>query len=312
MDYTTIKEDLSHLNVVTTTPFDKETGQVRHDKLRDNIETLSEAGIRLYIPCAGAGEIQGLTFEERVNVLETTVDVVGDAGSVFGGVAGNYQDALELIDRYEANGADGIMIRPPTQRGKHQRGLLKYYRTLVSATDLGVMLYRHQPVATDAMIEELSEFDNVLAIKYKDDLDSFWKTKHHLDRDTFEDLIWLCGSNAISRAIPFMRHGGDGTMPSLANFLPELCIAYQRSMQNCQWERARDIHDILLPYQEFKLGGNRGSDITGDIDIPAIKYGQELAGMYGGPARKPVLKELSDSDKRKAETLHREIETAIK
>lgn len=308
MDYADVKADLDRPSVVTTTPFDERAQEVRHDKLRENIAALLDAGIRFYIPCAGAGEIGGLRAEEQVSVVETTADIVGDAGSVFGGVAGSYPEALELMDAYERVGADGVMLRPPGQRGKHQRGLTEYYRTLVSATDLAVMLYRDEPVATDAMIAELADFDNVVAVKYKDDLESFWKTRNSIDDSIFEELRWLCGSHAIARAIPFMRQGGDGTMPSLANFLPELCISYQESIRNGDWGRAREIHDTLLPYQEFKLGKETDSDIPGDIDIPAIKYGQELAGMYGGPCRKPVLEELSESDKHTARRLYGEIE----
>lgn len=311
MDYDAIREDLNHLSVVTTTPFDADAGRVRHDKIRENLRPLVDAGVRVFVPCAGAGEIKGLTLGEQIEVVETTVDAVGDAGSVFGGVAGNYQDALHLIEKYERKGADGVMIRPPGQRGKHQRGILEYYRTLVASTELGVMLYRHDPVATDEMIDELSGFENVLAVKYKDDLESFWRTRERLGVEPFDELAWLCGANAISRAIPFIRRGGTGIMPSLANFLPRASVEYQQTIRRGDWSRAEELHDVLRPYQEFKLGGGTESSIPGDIDIPAIKYGQELAGMYGGPTRKPLLSELSDGEKREAEQCYQHARDAF-
>lgn len=311
MDYEPVKADLGHLSVVTTTPFDRTAEAVRHDKLRENLATLLNAGIRLYVPCGGAGEIGGLTLEEQVDVVSTTADVVGTAGSVFGGVAGSCPDARRLIDRYEDAGADGIMIRPPSQRGTHQDGLLEYYRDLVSSTDLGVLLYRDDPLATDEMIAELAGRDNVLAVKYKDDLKSFWRTKCALDDETFDDLVWICGSRAVSRAIPFVRQGGTTMMPSIANFMPDASVEYDEAIQDGNWQRAKRVHDVLRPYQEFKSERGDAGSIAGGIDIPALKYGQELAGMYGGPARKPVRRELSAADKRRAEEYYREAQTTF-
>lgn len=311
MEYERLKRDLGSVGVVTTTPFDSAAEHVKHDKLRENLSRLLDAGIRLYVPCGGAGEIGGLTHEEQVAVVATTADAVGNAGSVFGGVAGSYPDASRQIDRYEAAGADGVMLRPPGQRGTHQDGLREYYRDLVDSTDLGVILYRDDPLATDGMITALADRDNVLAVKYKDDMQSFWRTKETLPTDVFDDLVWICGSRVISRASSFLQRGGTTIMPSLANFLPGAAIAYLEAIRNGDRERANRLHDGLRPYQAFKSGSGEGSSIPGGLDVPALKYGQELAGMYGGPCRKPLRHELAAADKRRAEDYYRRARTIL-
>jgi len=311
MAYESLKNDLKHVNVVTTTPFSSDGEQVRHDKLRENLVAIADAGIRSYIPCGGAGEIGGLSSEEQVAVVESTVEAVGNDGSVFGGIAGNYKDAIHLIDRHEDVGADGVMLRPPSQRGKHQEGLLDYYLSLVSSTDLGVIIYRDDPVSTDEMIADLATQDNVLAVKYKDDLASFTRTRDVLPDETFDDLVWLCASGAELGTISFGHEGAEGTTSGIANFIPRLSIALHEAVDANNWERARRLRSVIRPYQELGFETGDGNTIPGANSIPALKYGQELAGLYGGPARKPLVTELSKKDKQRAEEYFQRMQDAI-
>lgn len=312
MSYGKLIDDLEHVNVVTTTPFEDDGEQVRHDHLRENVTVLVEAGIRTFIPCGGAGEILGLSLEERVDVVESTADSVGSDGSVFGGIAGNYKDALRLIERYEAVGADGVMLRPPNQRSKHQRGLLEYYRNLVAATDLGVIVYRRDPVASDAMIAELADLENVLAVKYKDTHESFLTTKHSLPDDVFDELVWLCGTDAELNVLSFWREGATGFTTALGNFVPRFSLSLFGAMKEGDWKRASALRRAARGYLELEAGTGTDNAIPAANSIPALKYGQDLAGMYGGPARQPLVAELSEEDKQRARASFQRLETSIR
>ena len=44
--------------------------------------------------------------------------------------------------------------------------------------------------------------------------------------------------------------------------------------------------------------------------VPALKTGLEMAGLYGGPVREPLV-ELSESDERRARKLYGDIEAFV-
>lgn len=295
------------------TPFTEDREKIRHDKLERNLTALKESGVKQYIPCGGTGEIANLTQAERLAVAETTVNAVGDQGTIFAGVEGNVKDARRLIERYEEIGVDGVMIRRGDHPacGPHQRSLLEYYRTLARVTDLGVMIYKDSPTVTDSMIEELVTLENVVAVKYKDDVASFSRTRNLLPEDTFEEVAWING-RAENAAIPFAVEGVPAFTTSLGNFLPEACLDLFDALVEGEWERARRVRDALHPYLEIAYR-EHGPDntIPGAYRVPAVKYGQDLAGFYGGLSRPPVLEELPESAKERARTAYEHVRRTV-
>jgi len=309
MSFENLKDDFRGVNVVTTTPFSDDGDQILYDELRENVSFLVESGIDLIIPCGGTSEIANLTVEERCNVVEATVDAVGDDGSVIGGVEGNVRDAEYLIHEYEDIGVNGVLIRPAGHPacGPHQQALLEYYRSLASATDLGVMVYKQDPLATREMISELYELGNVVAVKYKGGVTDFTETKSVLPNDIVEDLVWVNG-RAELRAISFGIEGSPSFTTSLCNFAPEACLSLFEAMENGDWARAREIRKVVRPYAELCNETGADNSIPGANRVAAVKFGQELAGLYGGPARAPVLSELSEEDKERAREYYERIQ----
>jgi 4-hydroxy-tetrahydrodipicolinate synthase len=300
MAYESLKEDFSGVNVVTATPFTQDGEDVRYDKVEENAAGLLDAGMRLFIACGGVSEYYSLSTEERVGVVEATVDAVGEEASVVGGVGGSTKNAVELIDRYEDVGADAVMIMFPQRPGVNRDGLLTYYRKLVESTDLGVMLYKKDPRCDTEIVAELAEYENVVAVKHAlGDFDDFIGDVNDIDAD----LAWVDGTAEVP-AVGFGVEGADGFTTGIGNFVPELALALQDAIEAEDWERARELRELARPFQELR------GQVEGSTSVGVVKHGMDVAGYHGGPVREP-LKPMAEEYRRQVEEIYENVDAEL-
>ncbi len=260
---------------------------------------------RLVVPCGNTGEYYSLSNEERVAVVETTADAFGEAGSTVGGVGGSTKNATMLADRYADAGADAIMVMHPVHTYVHEEGVLDYYRTIAEHTDLGVVLYKRGPELTHDHIGELSTRENVVAVKYAvNDVAAFSNGV----RTTPGDIVWINGI-AERFAPSFALEGAEGFSTGIGNFVPEQVLALQESLEDGDFSRAKEIRDLLRPYEDLRQETGADNRFGAANNVPAVKYGLELVGQYGGPVREPLV-DLSAADRERAEEYYRAIAAA--
>lgn len=305
MAYESLKNDLKDVAFTNPTPFSEDGEAVRHDELAANVEFLRDAGAQLIVPCGNTGEYYSLSNDERAAVVETTADAFGDAGSVVGGVGGSTKNAKMLADRYADAGADAIMVMHPVHTYVHEDGILDYYRALADHTDLGVVLYKRGPELTHDHIRELSERENVVAVKYAvNDIAAFSKAV----RTTPGDLVWVNGI-AERFAPSFHVEGAEGFTTGIGNFVPETVLALQEALAEGDLSRAREIRDLLRPYEDLRQETGPNNRFDSANNVPAVKVGLELAGRYGGPVREPLVA-LSETDRERAAEYYEAITAA--
>lgn len=293
MPYDDLKADLRGVAFTNPTPFTEDATTVRHDALANNLEYIAEAGGNVILPCGNTGEYYSLSREERVAVVETTVETVGDRMTVAGGVGGSTKDACSLAEAYEEAGADALLVMHPVHTYVHAEGVAEYYRRLAEATDLGLVLYKRGPELPDRVIADLSSVDNVVAVKYAvNDVKAFAA----LVRDTPGDIVF---SNGIAERYgpSFGVEGAEGYTTGIGNFVPEASLALMDAIRAEDWDRAREIRDVFRPYEDLREEAGLGNDpaLTAANNVPAVKFGMELAGLAGGPVREPIVG-LSEAD----------------
>lgn len=292
----TVADSLRGVAFTTPAPFSSDGADLLYDELATNTEAILDAGGRALIPCGNTGEYYSLTDEERVRMVETTVETVGDRGVVIGGVAGSTGEAIDLIERYEAVGADGVMVHDPDHTYIHREGLITYYEKLASATDMALVLYKRGAEPSLPVIREVATIDNVVGLKYAvNDINAFSKAVNAVG----DDIVLTNG--IAERFVPaFALEGAEGFTTGIGAFVPEVALALQEAIENQEWKRARQLRDLTRPYEDLREETGPNNDLSSANNVPAIKYGLELAGRYGGPVREPII-ELSEADKRRAE-----------
>lgn len=304
MTYDELQSDLADVAFTTATPFSDNGDAVLTEEIATNVRTLYDSGARVFIPCGNTGEYYSLSRIERIDVVRTTVESLPGDATVIGGAGGSTKDTIELLAAYEDAGTDAAMIMSPGHAYIHERGLIDYYRTLASATDLGLVLYKRGPYITERVIDELSRIDNVVAVKYAvNDV----KTFSRLTETVSGDLVWLDGV-AERYAPAYALEGADGFTTGIGNFVPEEVLALERALTEEDWDRARRIRNVLQPFEDLREEGDRPS-FGAAKNVPAVKSGQEYRGLYGGPIREPLV-ELSDEDRERVKTYIDEIQQA--
>lgn len=305
MSYEDLKSGLRDVAFTTTTPFTEDGETVHHDAYAQNLEALESAGARLFLPCGNTGEYYALDREERVNVVRTTVETVDDDSVVVAGAGGSTKTVRSLVSQYESLGVDGVMIMHPDHTYAHEKGLYEYYRRIADSTDLGVVVYKRSHDISDELIANLSELDSVVGVKYAvNDIKSFSQAT----QSGSGDVVW---SNGIAErfAPAFALEGAEGYTTGIGNFVPEATLALMEALRDGDMQEARRIRDLLRPYEDLREEPGSQNAISAANNVPAVKYGQELADLYGGPVREPLV-ELSPADKERAEEYYRNIQNA--
>lgn len=302
MSYDQLGDQFRDVAFTTTTPFSSDGEQVRHDKLRDNLRYLVDCGASVFVPCGNTGEYYALTDDERVAVVQTHAEVLGDDATILAGVGGSTKTATDLIRRYEEAGADAVMVMHPDHTYVHEQGLIKYYRRLAAATDLGVVVYKRGPELTRRVLTEVTEIENVVAVKYAvDDISAFSQTVANAP----DGVVWLNGI-AERYALSFAIEGAEGFSTGVGNFAPGVTLDLFAAIKRQDWERAHELRDRLRPYENLREGEGERNTIPVANNVPAVKCGMELAELYGGPVREP-LSDLGEADRDRAEQYYRRI-----
>jgi 4-hydroxy-tetrahydrodipicolinate synthase len=124
-----------------------------------------------------------------------------------------------------------------------------------------------------------------------------------------DDVVWVDGL-AEPYAVSFWAEGAEGFSAGVSNFRPEVGLALFDALQNEDWELARELRNICMPYQNFRDETGTENTIPGAISVPVVKKGLELAGFNAGDVREPI-RPLSAEDERRAEELYNQLDDDI-
>lgn len=289
----------------TAVPFSPDESDVLFDDLADNLEKQYDAGARLFIPCGNTGEYYSLTDEERIEIVETHVEATGDEATIAGGVAGGLEEVTRLADAYEDAGADAIMVMHPDHTYLHERGVANYYHRICDATDLGVVIYKRGPEVPRDVIVDLTERENVVAVKFAvDDIKEFSQTV----ADASGEVTWVNGI-AERYALSFAIEGATGYTTGLGNFAPEATLALFEAIKSEDWDRTRSIQRLLRPIEDLREEPGEANALAAANNVPVIKHGMDLAGYTGGPVRDPLI-DLSAVDETRLEEYYETLQSA--
>lgn len=302
MSYTAIKNDLQDVAFTLATPFSDDTECVLHDHLKKNIKAIEAGGGSLFIPCGNTGEYHALSHEERVEVVETTVAATRDDSTVIAGAGGNTKAVIRLLEEYATVGADGGMVMMPPHTYYHERGIKQHYHEIAESTDLPLVLYKRGPKLSDAALAELSEVNNIVGVKYAvNDINAFSEVVGTADGD----VVWMNG--IAERFTPaFSLEGAEGFTTGIGNFVPRPTLELMVALKNEEWDRAKSIRDSLRSFENLRDGCGQNNSFSSANNVPSVKFAMDLAGLYGGPVRSPLVK-LAGEDQERARKYYQRI-----
>jgi 4-hydroxy-tetrahydrodipicolinate synthase len=238
---------LTGCGTALATPF-AANGAIDENALRALVDWQIDEGIDFLVPCGSTGEAATLTPEEQRRVVEITVDQARGRVPVVAGAASNdTAKAVALSKQMEAAGATHLLHSSPMYNKPPQRGIIAHFHAVADAVSIPIVVY-NVPGRTASNIEagttlELAKHPRIAAVKEASGL---------LPQIT--DIIVgrpdgfsvLSGDDELT--LPILALGGDGLVSVISNVAPRLTAEMVRLARAGRFEKARDIHQRLLPW----------------------------------------------------------------
>ena len=279
--------------VALVTPFTKDN-KVNFDKLAELIEYHIENKTDAIVSCGTTGEATTMSDEEILSVLEFTVKKVNGRIPVIAGTgSNNTMHSVELSQKAEALGVDGLLIITPYYNKANKSGLKKHFVTIAESVNIPILLYnvpgRTCMNISPSLIAELAQVPNIVAVKEASgDLGQVAEIASLVPEDF---AIYSGNDDSI---VPLLSLGGHGVISVLANVCP------------------RETHDLVEKYLNGDVEGSRKIQLDLDALIAAlfievnpipVKTAMNLLGFEVGDLRLP----LDNMDPANLEVLKKEL-----
>lgn len=263
-----------------TTPFTAD-GAVDHAFLAKHANQLIDAGCTGIVPLGSLGEGATLAFDEKLAIVKTLVDAIGDRAAVIPGIAAlSTAEAVRLAQESERLGAHGIMALPPYVYSTDWQEMGAHMRAILKATKLPVLLYNN-PVAyktdfTPEQIAELaSEFPLLEAVKESScDIRRFAGIQALLG-DRLDLMVGM--DDAIVEGVSM---GAVGWIAGVVNAFPEESVRVYEIARDQGSAAALELYAWLLPLLRMD---------TVPKFVQLIKLMQERVGLGSERVRAPRL-----------------------
>ena len=265
-------------------------GTARH------LEVLLKSGVTGMIMLGSLGENQTLDPEEKRQVLELAVEVVGGRVPVLSGVAEmSTAAAARFVREGEKLGADGFMVMPPMAYKGGPRETLTHFRTVARATGLPLMIYNN-PISyandvTPAMFAELAGVKNFVALK-----ESSGDTRRITDLHNTVGDRYAIFTGVDNLALEAAILGIDGWVAGTGIAFPAENQYLWELMQRGEWVKAREIYRWFTPLLHLDVHVHFVQYIK--LAVQACGLGSEWVRtprlLITGAARKAVLKIIED------------------
>lgn len=274
-----LRNKLTGVIAFPVTPF-KEDLSLDLPGLHQNLNKLLEHPVSALVPAGGTGELYSLTFAEYLRVMELTALAVEDRVPVIAGVGFGQRLGIEMAQAAEKAGADGLLVFPPYYPQAEDEGLFEYYRSIASATRLGVIIYsRDWARFTPAMVERLTAIPNLVA--WKDGQGDIRQLQAIMYR-VGERLQWIGGAGDDMIGA-YYSTGIRTVSSSIATVAPALSLKlHELAAANDNEALAELLATCVIPLYALR-SRRRGYEVS------AMKALMDMVGLNGGPVRPPLV-----------------------
>jgi len=274
-----------------TTPFD-EKGELAYDKLKENMKFYAKSGLKGYLALGSNGENKSLNNSEKEKVLETIIrnkraDQVVMAGCIFEST----KETIEFAKIAQELGSDFITLLPPSYFKKQMTDsvLLRYFTDVANSLTTPCLVYNAPQFCGGTtlsvnLVKELTNHPNIVGVKDSStgNIESFLLAV----RDKFNVM-----PGSANFFVNGLIMGAPGGVISLANVFPEItCDLYNLTVSK-KYDEAFKLNERVIQLNKA---------VSGTGGVAAVKYAMDLAGLYGGDPRLPLLP-IGDDIKKKIE-----------
>ncbi|OIN60312.1 dihydrodipicolinate synthase family protein [Arsenicibacter rosenii] len=220
---------------------------------RKNLNAQIDAGVHGLILGGSLGEASTITRSERLQLLETALEVSAGRVPVIMNVAESItREAIAAAKEAEANGADALMLLPPMRYFADSHETTVFFKSVAEATSLSIMLYNnpvdYKIAITLSMFEALADVPNIAAVKESTrDLTNITRM-----RNAFGERFNILGG-VDTLALEALVLGADGWVAGLVDAFPQETVAIYELVKSGQIEEALQIYRWFMPLLELDI-----------------------------------------------------------
>lgn len=219
-----------------------ERGRIDGPANEKHIDFLISRGVHGLFAAGSTGESMHLTADERREFARLVVGRVNGRVPVLVGCLSTSTDEAVLFARHAQEiGADAVVVIPPYYWTPNDAAIEMHIGAVARAMDLPVVIYNFPAVVgriiPTALVAALAQkYPNILGIK--ETLDSISHIHEVIARvkSRKPEFSVLCGFEF--HLLNTLLSGGDGAIPAIANFAPQLSVAMYEAYQNGRIEEA--------------------------------------------------------------------------
>ena len=267
------------------------------DKMRLNIEKLLKFDLAGVLVLGSNGELVHLTENEKFEVYDMAREAIPKDKIMLAGTGGQSTRETIRLTKAAANaGADAVLVLNPS----YYRGLMTtdalvaHYAAVADASTVPVLIYNmpaNSGLDMDAQtIVRIAEHENIIGLK---DSGGNIVKMGDIKRMAGPDFQILAGSAGF--LLPALTMGAIGGVLALANIAAEKCISIYQDYLSGNMEKAKQTQLEIIPVN---------TAITAKWGVPALKAAMDYLGLYGGPARRPILPLKAEGKEELIKLLH--------
>jgi 4-hydroxy-tetrahydrodipicolinate synthase len=261
-----------------TTPF-THSGDIDLSLVKPQVDWLIDNGVHGLAAGGSTGEGHALNLDEYHQLIEQTARAIDNRVPLVAGIIAN--STAEVVARgnmVKELGVAALQITPPSYLFRpDDDAMVNHFREIHAACDIPILIYNVVPwcyLSPDLLLRIMDEVPGVLGVKQSAG-----------DMKLFADLLRRAKSdNIIFSAVdallyPSYQLGAPGAIAAILTAAPGPSVQLWNAVIDQQWDKARDLHERLMPLW----------DAIGLDNMPSLcKYAQQLQGLDAGYARKPT------------------------
>lgn len=241
-----LRDTLKGTGVALVTPFDSK-GAVDFTALERVIDAVVSGGVEYLVSLGTTGETPTLSKEEKIDIVNLTIEKAAGRIPVVVGIGGN--NTSELISDLESYPLDktvAILSASPYYNKPSQEGIFQHYKALAKASPKPLLLYNvpgrtGRNVTAETTIRLANEVENIAGTK---EASGDMAQCMQILRDRPQDFLVVSGDDAL--ALPQIACGMDGVISVAANCFSSAFSEMVRCCLKGDLAAAKKINDGLI------------------------------------------------------------------
>ena len=250
--------------------------------ISENIKYLNRFDLQGYVILGSNGEYVMLNAREKIEVFETARKVIPSKKLMIAGTGcQSTAETISLNKKAAETGADLVLVITPNyyRSRMDDEAITKHYFLVADFSPVPVLVY-NMPANTGIDLDaetiiKLSRHPNIYGIK-----DSGGNIIKMAEVIRLADPGFQVLAGSAGFLLPALSVGAVGGIMALANLTPDICISIYDNYLAGDMKKARELQLKII---------SLNNAITRRWGVAALKAALDMAGLYGGKVRMPLL-----------------------